>query len=557
MSPTQILAVLKAMQNASRHVASVCALLLVFAVAPLHAQSYQDLHDFDCSLGCFPFNYGLLTQGADGYLYGATEYGGTNGDGTIFKVNTTGTSYTVLWNFDGATTGANPIGGLTLSSVDGNFYGTTFDGGTYGDSLGTLFSFNPSTSTLTVLHHFNTTEDSPWVPPVEGKDKKLYGMTHNGTTYRVTPPAGTFALLPNKVPGIAVGPLLLASDGMLYGTTATGGAKFSGTIFRMTTAGVVNVLHNFTGFDGSGPNGPLAQGKDGNLYGTTFSDATNFFGTVFKLTLKPPKLTTLHSFAGTDGSNPGAGLLAASDGTFYGTTSSDTNNGFGNLFQITSGGAFTKLFDFTGDVGPVSGADSMTTLLEDTNGVFYGLTRDGGANGVDVGGDGVVFSLTPANPILHITLCCNWWVVLDQPVTILGSNLTEVIGVNFGSVPAQFQIGSDSYLTADVPSAAVDGPITVTLATGLQISTQQSARILPTITNLNPTSGAVGSQVSITGGGFAGTTKVTFSGVAATVFRISSPSLIVATVPVGAQTGKVIVTMPNGSATSKAKFTVR
>lgn len=537
-----------------RALALACVVIACVA-APLHAQSYQDLFDLNCPGGCYPIDYGKLTQGNDGYLYGATEYGGTNGFGTVFKVNTAGTVYTVLWNFDGATTGANPIGALTLSSVDGNFYGATFDGGTYGDSLGTLFSFNPLTSVLTVLHHFNSTEDSPWVPPAEGKDKNLYGMTHSGATYRVTPPAGTYQLLPNKVPGIPVGPLLLAADGNLYGTSS-GGTKLQGTIFRMTTAGVIKVIHNFTGFDGAGPNGPLAQGKDGSLYGTTFSDLKSSLGTVFKFTLKPFKLTTLHSFVGTDGANPSAGLLFASDGSLYGTTSADGANGFGTLFNITTGGVFTSLFDFTGDVGSVSGGDPSTTMTEDTNGSFYGLTYDGGANGILVGGYGVFYSLTPLNLTSHITLCCNWWVILDQPVTILGQGLTGAVSVSFGSVPAQFQPGSDTYLTANVPSGAIDSIIIVTLPTGGQIETTQSARILPMITNIDPSSGPVGTQVGIVGGGFAGATKVTFGGVSATSFTVVTPALIQAIVPTGAKTGKVGVVTPNGSAISPQKFTV-
>jgi uncharacterized repeat protein (TIGR03803 family) len=558
MSTTRFLNIVLTKCNGSpRRSLFVCLLLAIFSGVPVHAQSYQDLYEFDCPAGCIPLDYGRLTQGTDGNVYGTTEYGGTNGDGTIFRVSPSGSGYTVLWNFDGATTGANPIGGLTLSSVDGNFYGATFDGGTYGDSLGTLFSWNPSTSTLTVWHHFNPSEDSPWVPPVEGKDKKLYGTTHSGATYRLTPPAGTFELLPNKVPGIPVGPFLLASDGNLYGTTATGGSKNQGTIFRMSTAGLIQILHNFTGFDGGGPNAPLVQGSDGSFYGTTFSDLSNFFGTVFKLTLKPTKFQTLHNFGGTDGANPDAGLLLATDGNLYGTTWSGGANDFGTLFEITPGGVFTHLFDFTGDVVGINGAQPSTTLMQDTNGVFYGLTSTGGLNGIDVGGYGVFYSLTPVNIGHNITLCCNWWVILDQPVTILGDGLRGVINVTFGSVPARFQSGSDTYLTAEVPSAAIDGPVIVTMATGLQLESQQNVHILPKITNLDPTSGPVGTQVGIVGGGFAGATKVAFGGVQATSFTVVTPSLIQAAVPAGAKTGKVGVGTPNGTALSKQTFTVQ
>jgi hypothetical protein len=158
--------------------------------------------------------------------------------------------------------------------------------------------------------------------------------------------------------------------------------------------------------------------------------------------------------------------------------------------------------------------------------------------------------------VSHIALCCTWWVILDQPVTILGQNLTGVVNVYFGSVQAQFRPGSDTYLIAEVPSAAIDGLVTVTLATGEQIESQQVVHILPKITNLDPSSGPVGTPVGIVGGGFAGTTKVTFGGVAAANVTLLTPGLIQATVPVGATTGKVEVVTPNGSARSKETFTV-
>jgi len=297
-----------------------CALLAVLAAAPLHAQFYQDLYDFDCTSGCGP--YGRLTQGINGNLYGTTASGGSNNLGTIFMVNPAGTPYTVLWNFD-ATTGT-PSGGLTLASLDGNFYGTT---------SGTLFRFNPLTNALTVLHTFISTEGAPQGPPVEAKDKNLYGLdslgASPGTAYRLTVSTGTFELLPKPVPGFPSGPLLPASDGYLYGTTANGGSSEAGTVFRMTITGAIKKIYSFTdGTDGDGPNAPLVQGiKDGNLYGTAvhggyYDDGR--YGTIFEVTLPSYGFSTAYEFDGTAGagSNPEAGLLAASDGNLYGTTDS-------------------------------------------------------------------------------------------------------------------------------------------------------------------------------------------------------------------------------------------
>jgi uncharacterized repeat protein (TIGR03803 family) len=530
---------------------------MAFAAAPLRAQSYQDLYDLACNTGCSPIDSGRLTQGVDANLYGTTESGGTNNDGTLFYVAPGGGSLTVLWNFDGTKSGSTPIGALTLASTDGNFYGTTSSGGKFG--FGTLFQFNPSTLKLTVLHHFSSGEGGPLVAPVEAKDTKLYGTTQSGTVYRVTLPKGPFTVLPNKVPADPMGPLFQASDGLLYGTTELGGTNNLGTIFRMTTGGKIQILYNFAGLDGSNPAGPLVQGKDGNVYGTTQHGGASLddTGTVFKLTLPSLTFSTLFSFdplnhdgTNVDGAVPFAGLLLAPDGSFYGSASNGGANTAGTLFQITTGGVFTKLFDFLSV--DANGALPYTTLMEDTNGVFYGLASGGGTSQ-----SGEFYSLTLPTVNLNITLCCNWWVILDQPVSILGQGLTGAIGVNFGSVAAQFQPGSDTFLTAFVPSGAIDAPVSVTLATGLQLESEQNAHILPKITNLDPSSGSVGSQVNIVGGGFAGTTKVSFGGVTTANFTVVTPDLIQATVPAGAVTGKVGVVTPNGSAVSTQTFTVK
>jgi uncharacterized repeat protein (TIGR03803 family) len=553
--PARTLDVPKSNWTGARQLAVACVLMM-FAAATLHAQAYQDLYDLACIGGCSPINSGQLTQGIDGNLYGTTEYGGTNNDGALFYA-TPGGSSAPLFYFDGTKSGANPVGALTLASTDGNFYGTTSSGGKFG--FGTLFRFNASTLKLSVLHHFTSGEGNPLVAPIEAKDKRLYGTTLSGTVYRVTLPTGPFTVLPNKVPQEPAGPLFQASDGLLYGATVLGGTSNLGTIFRMTTTGKIQILHNFTGLDGSSPESPLVQGKDGNLYGTTQYGGTGpgDSGTVFKLMLPSLAFSTLFSFdplnldaTNVDGAFPFAGLLQGPDGNFYGSATNGGANTAGTLFKITTGGVFSKLFDLGS--ADANGASPYTTLMEHTNGVFYGLTSGGGT-----AASGEFYSLTLPTVNIHISLCCNWWVILDQPVSILGQGLNGAIGVNFGSVAAQFQPGSDTFLTAFVPSGAIDGPVSVTLATGLQIETEQNAHILPKITNLDPSSGSVGSQVNIVGGGFTGTRKVTFGGVAATTFSVLTPAMIQATVPAGAVTGKVGVVTPNGSASSPQTFTVQ
>jgi hypothetical protein len=147
------------------------------------------------------------------------------------------------------------------------------------------------------------------------------------------------------------------------------------------------------------------------------------------------------------------------------------------------------------------------------------------------------------------------FVLPGVPVEILGENLADAYSVNFGPAQAQFQPGSDTFLVAQVPANAVDGLVTVTLASGEQVESQTAVRILPIITNLDPSQGSAGISVHIVGGGFSGTTKVTFGGKAAN-FTVLTPAMIQAIVPPGAKSGKVVVTTPNGTATSPQKFLV-
>jgi uncharacterized repeat protein (TIGR03803 family) len=532
------------------------ALLLALASTPVHAQTYQDLYDFNCNTGgCNPFDSGQLTQGPDGNLYGTTTGDNSSGFGTIFMVTPAGV-YADLVQFNG-TNGARPLGGLTLAS-DGNYYGTAQSGG---KGYGTVFRFTPP-STIKVLHTFNFTDgDSPEAPPVEAKDGNLYGVTYSGKTYRIKLPAGTFKELPHTTPGFTFDPLILASDGNLYGTTFNGGPGGSGpgTIFRMTTVGAITTMHNFTGTggDGSFPDSPLVQAPDGNFYGTTHDGGANNSGEVFKMTLSGT-VTTLHSFdaysgsfqTNNDGGGPVAGLLAASDGYLYGGNSLGGTLGNGTLFQMTTGGSFTKLYDFGASLE--SGPSPYATIMQHTNGTYYGLTNAGFVSD----GTGNFYSLTPLSRISTVVIEGPVWLKPGGPVEILGNNLTEAVNVTFGGVAAQFQLGNDTHLQANVPSAALDGNIVVTLSGGQQINSQTAMHILPVITNLDPVSGPVGTHVGIVGGGFTGTKKVTFGGVKATSFTVVNPTLIHATVPAGAKTGKVGVVTPNGAVVSKLKFTV-
>ena len=234
-------------------------------------------------------NIGLI-QASDGNFYGTTTLGGANGAGTIFRITPAGVE-TVLWSFANSTSdGSYPYSGLTEGS-DGNFYGVAGSGGTSGS--GVFYKITPA-GAETVLWSFGTTPiaASPNADIIQAADGNFYGTTAGGgtygvgTVYRMTPTGvettlwsfggGSDANHPNV--GLTQG-----ADGAFYGTTMAGGTHGQGALFRITAAGDESVLWSFgaTG-DGTVPNGRLLLGSDGALYGTTESGGTANLGTVFR-----------------------------------------------------------------------------------------------------------------------------------------------------------------------------------------------------------------------------------------------------------------------------------
>ncbi|MGA2920750.1 MAG: choice-of-anchor tandem repeat GloVer-containing protein [Candidatus Sulfotelmatobacter sp.] len=204
-------------------------------------------------------------------------------------------TFTTLHNFDG-TDGADPDG--LVQGTDGNFYGTTGNGGAInpcfpnggGPGCGTVFQITPR-GVLTTLHSFDGTDGYAPNGLVQGSDGKFYGTT--ATSIYSIVPGGTPVLL-TSVSG-PQGPLVQGTDGNFYGTTAGGFGSSCpgdcGTVFKITPAGTLTTLYTFDGTGGIGPNGGLVQGTDGNFYGTTAlggalgcgpSDPQGDCGTIFK-----------------------------------------------------------------------------------------------------------------------------------------------------------------------------------------------------------------------------------------------------------------------------------
>lgn len=313
--------------------------------------------------------------------------------------------------------------------------------------MGTSIATTAHAQTLTTLHSFNGTDgafpSSQLTAPVsksrhivQHSNGNFYGTTPNGgtgtfgTVFQVTA-AGVETTLYNfcSVGGSSCtdgstpqGSLVIGSDGNLYGTTFSGGANNDGTVFKITTSGALTTLHSFAGADGANPVGALTFGKDGNLYGTTFAGGASNDGTVFKITCGG-SLTTLHSFSGADGVNPG-GDLVQSNNVFYGTTYAGGNsNSAGTLFQITTSGSLTTLYTFCSATNCNDGSAPNVPLTPDAFGDLFGTTSSNGANQ-----GGTLFELTSwggFHTIYHFcakTNCTDGAQPLGGPV--IGSDLS-------------------------------------------------------------------------------------------------------------------------------------
>jgi uncharacterized repeat protein (TIGR03803 family) len=272
--------------------------------------------------------------------------------------------FNTLFQFDG-TNGSDPRMSL-IQGIDGNFYGTTSEGGNFltecgNEGCGTVFKISPS-GTLTTIYNFCAQLSSggfcldgeaPIASLLQANDGNFYGTTAGGgssnfgTVFRITP-AGALTTLHNLGGADGFAPyasMVQGIDGNFYGTASAGG-NFNGTIFKITPSGIWTILNTFNGANGSAPDGRLIQAKNGAFYGTTLFGGSNCLpngcGTIFKMT-PGGALTTLHNFDGTDSANPWAGLVQGPDGSLYGTTGGVNSSSTSTVFKITLGGTLTTL----------------------------------------------------------------------------------------------------------------------------------------------------------------------------------------------------------------------
>ena len=363
-------------------------------VIPAMLTGYTVVHQFTGYDGSSPRS-GLIAS-ADGNFYGTTFSGGVYGKGTVFAMTPAGV-ITTLYNFSG-TDGSGPTGVIELPT--GELAGVTYAGGsssagvafkvTKGGSMTVLHSLNGTTEGNSFAGTL-----------VRASDGNLYGATSYagsnacGTVVRVTT-AGVFTVLANFTGAThgcsGKGTLLQAPDGYLYGTAEGAGASGFGTVYKVSTSGALSTVITFNGANGKVPKDGLSQNA-GYLFGVTYAggtgacSSTGGCGTVFRFTTSGV-FQSLHQFSdqtAPTGAYPHGPLLATADGVLRGVTE---GGGYvqGTTYQMTQAGL---QYSITHNFVSPTGSMPSGSLVRLGNGGLYGVTPGGSGNSYN----GVVFGL--------------------------------------------------------------------------------------------------------------------------------------------------------------------
>jgi uncharacterized repeat protein (TIGR03803 family) len=527
----------------------IILLTLVFGLAvaiTAPAQTFQTLAEFQATDGAVPLT-GLIL-GSDGNFYGTTADGGTPGPscvyqgkgwtpgcGTVFQMTPTGT-VTTLYSFCqllNCADGMYPNAGL-VQGPDGNFYGTTQytyiqeEGYIIGAQVGTVFRITP-TGEFTTIYNFcsllNCADGRSPSGLILGSDGNFYGTTQFGganggpnngcindvgqsvgcgTLFKLTPSGElttlyNFCSLSGCTDGFEPsGSLTQGSDGSFYGTA---GAMYSSEIFQITPSGTETVLWLGPEFTGPAFNTPLVEDSAGNLYGTTFKGIGQETdgGTVFQLS-PAGVMTTLYTFCSqnspqqpcTDGSWPAGGVILGTDGNLYGTTSIYGAYGTatawvmgGTVFQLTPAGVLTTLYDFCSKSTCPDGTYPSGSLIQTSNGTFYGITsgggtkihsssqnNTGGSNGeAYIYGYGTVFSWSPNVAVAPTFTPATLTFPKQEVGTTSKAKSVTIKNVNTGTA------------TLDLTGFTVSGPFAISAnACGATLAAHKSCKVLITFT---------------------------------------------------------------------------
>lgn len=432
---------------------------------------------------------------------------------------------------------------------------------------------------VVALYNFNSQNSSQYpqnVALAQGRDAELYGTTlGNGTpsygsifkisTSRIFAELFDFNLNNGCCPGQGI---ILATDGNLYGVVPGGGASNNGLLFKISANGAFTDLHDFTGStDGEGPFAPPIEASDGNLYGVTLNNSGTG-STVYQYT-PSGNLTTIYQFID---AYSGAPLMQAADGFLYGTTGNGGWAHCGTIFKMSTAGVFMRSAPFLCGAG--GAAPSNASLLQASDGNFYGVTEAGG-----IRNGGTIFKMTPGFKLSTLYTFMGKSVGTKDGFTPVAGLIQATDGDLYGATAAggangmgtlyRISTSGEYQLLYNFNGAAGKAPQGTLMqhTNGILYGTAQlgGANRLGTVYGLNlglgpfitfvRSSGAVGQTAQILGQQLSGAASVTFNGVPAT-FTAISPTYLVATIPAGATSGPVVVTSPTATLTSNVNFNV-
>ncbi|MEI7596957.1 MAG: choice-of-anchor tandem repeat GloVer-containing protein, partial [Bacteroidota bacterium] len=318
-------------------------------------------------------------------LWGMTAQGGYGGGGVIYKTDSTGANQIVVKSFT-EIPGSQPQNTQLCQTANNKLYGMTQAGGI---GKGVIFELDPTTNIYTIKHNFtDTSGSSPQGSLTLASNGKLYGLTElggatdDGVLFEYNPQTNVYKKLMsfNASKGIRpCGSLTQANNGKLYGTTIMGGNSSMGVIFEFDiTTSVYSVKFNFSYSSGYYPYGSLVQASNGNLFGMTNQGGTSNLGVLFEFNFTNNTYYRRINFNATNGRQPNANsLILASNNNLYGLTTLGGDYNYGVLFEYnTTTATYIKKYDFDGS----NGSEPNASLLEVSNGIFYGLTSKGGAN---------------------------------------------------------------------------------------------------------------------------------------------------------------------------------
>jgi uncharacterized repeat protein (TIGR03803 family) len=499
----------------------------IFSVDPLWS-SFSKLMDFDYTNGAYP--YGSLIQASDGKFYGTTSGGGASGNGVIFSFSVANSTYEKVKEFNGfdgsasfgnlievnrklfgtALGGRNSFGvvfsyniddntysllkefvslhgcfpyGKLIQGLDGNFYGMTNSGG--GSGYGVIYSFNPQTSTLSVLKDFNFSDGAyPYGSLMRAADGRFYGMTSAGgensvgVIFRFDPISSTYSKIKdlNRIDGCQpYAALTEASDGKLYGVTFSGGDNDRGVLFSLDISNLsYSKVRSFQLAEGGHPMGDLLRSSNGKLYGTTRYGGINNGGTIFSYDPIGATFTTLRSFAFSEGAEAVAGVVEAHDGKLYGGTTQGAAYGYGSIFSFNpSSSEFSLVKSFQYQEGR-----SYNSLYEASDGKLYGMTSFGPTQG----SVGSVFSfdlstsvfstladfngINGGNPTFNtFTELKNMVTITTMPLTSLEFCAGDSLQVPF-AVDGQLPGNNELIVQLSLPDGSFSSPVEIARVNG-------------------------------------------------------------------------------------------